>query len=122
MKYKVGDKVKIKNNLKSGEWCGDATFTHGMLKYRGKTATIKEIVSSFYLLDIDDGERYWTSEMLEDAAEKDNIKLTLKQDEIIVSGISKFELKIKQGELTVVVDGEEVGEDRIKKYMFGVYE
>lgn len=108
MKYKVGDKVKIKNNLKLGEWYGDNAFTRDMLKYRGKTAIIKEIVNGCYLLDIDDCEKYWTHEMLEDATEKGNIKLTLKQDEITISGISKFELKIKQGELIFVVDGEEV--------------
>ena len=77
MKYKVGDKVKVKslewynafsNNGKEyirhgGSWF---TFTKEMCEYGGKTATVVKINKDLYHLDIDNGECGWFDWMLED--------------------------------------------------------
>lgn len=69
MKYKVGDKVKIKENLVARTNYGEADFADNMCKYKGKEAIVKKRGSIFYRLDID-GETYlWTDEMLEPVEE-----------------------------------------------------
>ena len=40
MKYKVGDKVKIREDLKVGKIYGLYDFAKKMKQYKGKTATI----------------------------------------------------------------------------------
>ena len=73
MKYKVGDKVKIK----SLEWYNQnsednavikngAGFTDAMVIYCGRATTITGIYHDSYDLDIDDGDWYWYDWMLED--------------------------------------------------------
>ena len=44
MKYKVGDKVRIRSDLKVGERYGDEFFTKNMGKFKGKVVTIIDIV------------------------------------------------------------------------------
>ena len=72
MKYKVGDKVKIK----SLEWYNQnsednavikngAGFTDAMVIYCGRTTTITGIYHDSYDLDIDDGDWYWYDWMFE---------------------------------------------------------
>ena len=77
MKYKVGDKVRVKslewynafsNNGKEyirhgGSWF---TFTKEMCEHGGKTATVVKINKDLYHLDIDNGECGWYDWMLED--------------------------------------------------------
>ena len=64
---KIGDKVIIKSDLKSGEDYNNVDFVEEMTKYLGKEATIVEIVYTDwqYGLDIDNNHFSWTSEMLE---------------------------------------------------------
>lgn len=77
MKYKVGDKVKIREDLivyesYMGEGTVSDTFTHGMRPYLGKIATITMVRDHVgkYKLDIDGGDWSWTLDMLEDVEEK----------------------------------------------------
>lgn len=66
MKYKVGDKVKIREDLVVDETYGEDSFTEEMEQYKGKTATITDVYWGKYEIDIDDGSWCWTDEMLED--------------------------------------------------------
>lgn len=71
MKYKVGDKVRIK----SLDWyysnsdcigdiqCGDWYFTLSQASYCGKVLTISAICDDFYMMK--GIGRYWTDEMIE---------------------------------------------------------
>lgn len=68
MKYKIGDKVKIREDLVIDKEYGNQFFVNFMEEYKGKIVTIKNIVKNnnkeFYILD-----EYgwnWTDEMLED--------------------------------------------------------
>lgn len=66
MKFKVGDKVKIKENL-SCKGYGVAYFASPMKKYKGKEAKITYISPDGYAccLDIDSGRWGWSEDMFE---------------------------------------------------------
>lgn len=65
MKYKVGDKVRVRKDLKEWEQYGRLTFTESMGKLRGNNVTIKEVLSNDYHIVEDNSEYFWTDEMLE---------------------------------------------------------
>lgn len=70
MKFKVGQKVRVKENLVVGRMYGEYQFTAAMAKYRGKTYSIFDVVCDHYQLSgcmNMDGNFYWyfTDEMLE---------------------------------------------------------
>lgn len=66
MKFKVGDKVKIKENLSCKKY-GAMYFTSSMRRYRDKEAKITYISpdGDFCHLDIDSGSWGWSEDMLE---------------------------------------------------------
>lgn len=66
MKYKVGDKVRVRKDLKVDKCYGDDRFISEMKKYLGKTVTISCIVGNKYYIAEDGEEWYWTDEMFED--------------------------------------------------------
>lgn len=76
MKYKVGDKVKIKSlvwynknrNEHSSVVQNWISFTYSMSEYCGKIATIASIGgdNEYYIIDIDGGDWYWYDWMFED--------------------------------------------------------
>lgn len=70
MKYQIGDKPYVINDLTEGVWYGDTDAVEEMLEFKGKQVTICDIVcdvdESFYSIE-EDGEMWsWTDEMLED--------------------------------------------------------
>mgnify|MGYP004703241183 CR=1 FL=1 len=68
MKYKVGDKVRVREDLTDGDYGSNLYTTPGMLVYRGKTATVTAVQTygRSYHLDIDNKHWGWNDEMLED--------------------------------------------------------
>lgn len=72
MKYKVGDRVKIKDGLKKE----DRYYNHiaeAMKKYAGKIMTIREINGNMYRMKEDNGKYYgggwyWSKDMIEGLA------------------------------------------------------
>jgi hypothetical protein len=70
MKYKVGDKVKIKEGLVPGDRYGGFLFVSAMKEHFGKEAAITEILrDEAYCINLDSDSWYWTDEMLEDIVE-----------------------------------------------------
>ena len=86
MKYKVGDKVRIRNikwykkmlsipsklfwinksiGFFDGIRCGSRVFTDEMCKFCGKVMTIQEIGTTFYLMEEDEIKYEFTDEMIE---------------------------------------------------------
>lgn len=66
MKYKIGDKVRIRRDLMIFERYGSQTFVKQMEKYKGMPATILEVFSDTYYIKEDKCENwYWTDEMFE---------------------------------------------------------
>lgn len=69
MKYKVGDKVKIREDLIDEENYGCANFVEPMEEYKGQIAEITMTYDDGedgYLIDIDNGVWYWSAEMFEE--------------------------------------------------------
>lgn len=72
MKYKVGDKVKVREDLKPNEYYDGIRFDGNMQKMKGKTVTIEKVFSdkSYW---IEECGFLWTDEMLEDVEEKKTV-------------------------------------------------
>ena len=65
MKYKVGDKVKVRSDLQDGEIYGCYDFSEGMEKYKGKNVTISFALDGCYDIEEDRGKYTWTDKMFE---------------------------------------------------------
>lgn len=72
MKYKVGDKVKVRRDLVNGKSYG--TYFFYMDKWEGEVVTISDVNSckNFYSIEEDKGKWAWTDEMFEDVSENEN--------------------------------------------------
>ena len=93
MKYKIGDRVKVKSqewyennaNYISEVECGNTVFIPDMKCYCGSTVTIMKRFSHIkcYAIEEDNGVHYWNDEMFECEDESDMKEFNIK-DEIIV--------------------------------------
>lgn len=74
MKYKVGDKVRVKKNLEVGKQYGTMHLLSDMGRFRGKVVTINRVHEPItYGIEGYDNE-FWTDEMFEGLAEETPIK------------------------------------------------
>ena len=73
MKFKVGDEVRVREDLISGVDYGSFPFVNSMKEYRGEVVTIHEVNprATAYEIAEDGGEAYWTDEMLEPITDHD---------------------------------------------------
>lgn len=69
MKYKVGDKVKIKENLIVGKTYGGLYLHDGAGRHIGEETIVTKVGRSNYWLGVDNSSRVWTEEMLEPVEE-----------------------------------------------------
>lgn len=68
MKYKAGDKVKVRSDLKAYEIYGSNMLTKSMEKFAGKTVTISGVgITSYAIEEMEVA--YWTDEMFEPVEE-----------------------------------------------------
>lgn len=66
MKFKVGDLVRVREDLRYGEHYKNIFFDKDMEVFKGYNAEIAEITKTYnYRLNIDNGYSVWTDEMLE---------------------------------------------------------
>ena len=68
MKYKVGDKVRVREDLVVDEKYGDLHLTKSMERFKGQIVTIEEVREediTIYNLKEDDNKFWWSTEMLE---------------------------------------------------------
>ena len=96
MKYKVGDKVKVKShewyeenaNYISEVECGNTVFIPYMKSYCGTTVTISKLFNHIgcYAIEEDNEVHYWSDEMFEDETDMKEFaaKVLNIKDEIIV--------------------------------------
>lgn len=71
MKYKVGDKVRVRKRLIPKTKYGGVYFAINMREYEGEEAIVKEVGAIAYHLDIDGGMYWWTDEMFEGLVEEE---------------------------------------------------
>ena len=67
MKYKVGDKVKVRSDLEKNKGYGGWYASESMVKMRGEIVTIRGVGSSAY--ELEENDLMWTDEMFEGLAE-----------------------------------------------------
>lgn len=69
MKYKVGDKVRIRKDLKNNVEYDEVDVNEEMISWGGEEVTISEVLAedSGYEIEEDDGYFLWTDSMFEDA-------------------------------------------------------
>lgn len=82
MRYKIGDKVRVREDIIAGKVYGDITCVWSMLQYRGDIATIINIEDDRFITLSIDYMWYWSSEMLEHVKEGGiqlNIEMTKKE-------------------------------------------
>lgn len=117
MKYKVGDKVRIK----SKEWYEDnkdsqgnittlATFTQEMAVFCGRKANIVEVDGGIYRLDIDNGSFFWDDEMVVQP-EKPIISADLLKDIAEIVKTHNLGVSISEQEGKLIVEPLKVEED-----------
>lgn len=125
-KFKVGNKVRIKEDLKVGcAYNGSCSFVLKMEKYKGKTAVIKKVYIPVYLddtvenannyryeLDIDYGYWCWSSSMLEKVEYKKHFKSLPRN----FTGT----VKIKNGLIAEIVKKKEILDKVEKEYLGSV--
>ena len=96
MKYKVGDKEKVREDLEMGKTYGELTFSTQMREYKGQIVTIETADDDGYQIEEDELNWYWTDEMLEDVKEE-----LLKEADYGIEAINeqnrieKLEIKLK---------------------------
>lgn len=103
MKFEIGDKVKVKNNLITGKLYGTQSFVCNMEKYKSKIVTIRNVYAHFYEIEEDRGVWYWTDEMFEN--EKQYTYEDLKKSPL------GTKITFEKGEI-LIKDGEEYYESR----------
>lgn len=65
MKFKVGDKVRVRKDLLKNQQLGVKYFAEDMTMFIGKIVTIKEVCDGFYKIKEDKGFWHWTDGMFE---------------------------------------------------------
>ena len=90
MKYKVGDKVRIRRNLSDDE----PNVNPLMISFAGSTATITRVYNDgvAYAVDIDKGDWVWHNSMLEDVDETDETDKTVNPDYYKFHGYDVFDI------------------------------
>lgn len=71
MKYKVGDKVRVRRDLQTSRRYGSYVFSSGMDHYKGSVVTISKEHQNlyFYCIEEDEERGIWTDEMFEGLVE-----------------------------------------------------
>ena len=63
MKYKVGDKVRVREDLAADNWYGNEIVVPGMTCLKGKIVTISKVRYDKYEIEEDNKIWWWTDEM-----------------------------------------------------------
>ena len=95
MKYKVGDKVKVREDLEAGKTYGGSTFSIQMREYRGQIVTIKIVDNNSYSIEEDKQYWYWTDEMLDDVEEENTISEEMTIGQVIDNLMNNPDIIIK---------------------------
>lgn len=69
MRYKVGDKVKVRSDLKENTRYGGQIFVRDMAVHCGKNVEISKVHDDAYCIKESDREWFWTDEMFEPVEE-----------------------------------------------------
>ena len=104
MKFKAGDKVRLRDDLEVGKKYGHYNVVEDMEKYKGKEFIINEVSRSYYRLK-NENWYCWTDEMLElvEEGEKNNMnidQLNLEYKNKMDALMEEYKEKVKELEET----------------------
>ena len=89
MKYKVGDKVRVRKDLVIDSNYGREDFVEEMKSFIGKVVTISKVIDEEYMILEDDGDYAWTEEMFEGLAnEAPSITKRINEKHNILNGLT----------------------------------
>ena len=117
MKYNVGDKVKIKEDLEYDEIYGGVYVTDTMLKYRGEVAEIAEVNSNFndrYILK-DCGIYWFHKDMLEPINDSDDYISKGRDDSIFETEKTKEKTSLEKALELLNMTEEEMNREYYKR-------
>lgn len=83
MKYKVGDKVRVRKDLEEYGHYGKYSANRNMAELHGSIVEIKKVENEEQRYEIDDNLYYWTDEMFEGSVE-DELTAELTAEEAII--------------------------------------
>lgn len=99
MEYKMGDLVRIREDLQEGQQYGGHKIWYGMLKYRGTCQIIKAVIESGFYLKGDVNCYVWTKDMVEPVESKSDKEMK-----------GENNMKYKIGDLVKIKDSIQAGE------------
>jgi hypothetical protein len=102
MKYKVGDIVKVKEDLKVGKDFGRLCVCQPMAELAGELVTISSVNDDDYHIEEDDGTYYWIDEFFEDENESGDYDV----DKIIKKVLSEMDEETKDILIKEMIKGE----------------
>ena len=89
MKYKVGDKVRVRKDLVVNSYYGGADFVEEMKSFIGKVVTISKVIGNDYKILEDNGDYVWTKEIFEGLAnEAPSITKRINEKHNILNGLT----------------------------------
>ena len=89
VKYKIGDKVRIRQDFVVGYYYGLVSFIEGMKSFIGEV-TISKVIDECYEILEDDGVYVWSEEMFEGLAnEAPSITNRINDKHNILNGLTK---------------------------------
>ena len=97
MKYKVGDKVRVRKDLKSGNFYGKAFYISSMDEFKGGKYVITRIWDQCY--QIDNFGYWWSEEMLESVDDEKVLEYALEK-----LGMTKEELANEEEDMRFIDD------------------
>ena len=97
MKYKVGDKVRVRKDLKPGNFYGKDYYISSMDKFKGEKCVITEIWDQSY--QINDFGYWWSEEMFESVDDEKVLEYALEK-----LGMTKEELANEEEDIRFIDD------------------
>ena len=97
MKYKVGDRVRVRKDLKPGNFYGKDYYISSMDKFKGEKCVITEIWDQSY--QINDFGYWWSEEMFESVDDKKVLEYALEK-----LGMTKEELANEEEDIRFIDD------------------
>ena len=97
MKYKVGDKVRVRKDLEPGNFYGKDYYISSMDKFKGEKCVITEIWDQSY--QINDFGYWWSEEMFESVDDKKVLEYALEK-----LGMTKEELANEEEDIRFIDD------------------
>ena len=95
MKYKVGDRVRVRKDLKPGNFYGKDYYISSMDKFKGEKCVITEIWDQSY--QINDFGYWWSEEMFESVDDKKVLEYALEK-----LGMTKEELANEEEDIRFI--------------------